>query len=198
MINTFNEIKNMLVFESEDDFYYLQILQRKKENPSIGSNSKVIRSYLINNIEYLEEKMPRIIELCNLYNARAMLRLNKRSYKKVAFKTMINVANSISNQEYKFVEKSYSRAIGKGHNDKNKKWIIDIDGDTTSKEGCAYVHRMSMFIESVEPQEDRIYKTLSTKNGLHLITKPFNLQKFKAVYPYVDVHKDNPINLYIP
>ena len=31
-IDVLNRIKPLLVFESDDDFYYLQILQRKKEN----------------------------------------------------------------------------------------------------------------------------------------------------------------------
>ena len=42
MIDVFEKIKHLLVFESVDDFYYLQILQRKKENPGIGSNSRVM------------------------------------------------------------------------------------------------------------------------------------------------------------
>ena len=37
-------VKDLLVFESEDDFYFLQILQRKKENALLGSNSRVIKN----------------------------------------------------------------------------------------------------------------------------------------------------------
>ena len=33
MINNFNLIKPLLDFNSEDDFYFLQILQRKKDHP---------------------------------------------------------------------------------------------------------------------------------------------------------------------
>ena len=39
---------------------------------------------------------------------------------------------------------------------------------------------------------------LETKNGSHLIVKPFNIQTFKYIYPEIEVHKDNPTNLYIP
>jgi len=35
-----------------------------------------------------------------------------------------------------------------------------------------------------------------TKSGVHIITRPFNLKKFKEKYPNVDVHKDNPTILY--
>jgi len=42
-----------LTFENDSEFYYLQILQRKKENPQLGSNSRVIKNYYINSVEYL-------------------------------------------------------------------------------------------------------------------------------------------------
>jgi len=34
MKNNLNAILPLLTFGSEDDFYYLQILQRKKDNPT--------------------------------------------------------------------------------------------------------------------------------------------------------------------
>lgn len=120
MVDVIKQIKPILTFKSEDDFYYLQILQRKKENPQLGSNSRVIKNYYIKSPEYLETRYDEIKNLCNFFNARAMLRLNKRSFSKVAFKTIQNVANSMSNGEYEFISKSYDRACGQCHNDENK------------------------------------------------------------------------------
>lgn len=194
MIDMLNKVRHLIEFKSEDDFYYLQILQRKKENPQLGSNSRVIKNYYIKNLEYLDNKYEEIKELCVQFNARAMLRLNKRSFKKVAFKTMVNVANSMSNGEYAFVNKSYDRACGNGHNDPNKKWILDIDNPYTSD----WLERVKEKIYSFEPVGEKIIAELPTKNGVHLITSPFNLKTFKEDFPEIDVHKDNPINLYIP
>ena len=53
MIDNLEKVLPLLEFESEDDFYYLQILQRKKENPQLGSNSRVIKNYYITSIDYL-------------------------------------------------------------------------------------------------------------------------------------------------
>ena len=39
---------------------------------------------------------------------------------------------------------------------------------------------------------------IPTKNGYHIITKPFNLKQFKDKYSDIDVHKNNPTILYIP
>lgn len=194
MIDILNEIKDLLIFENKDDFFYLQILQRKKENPQLGSNSRVIKNYYINNFEYLENKYNEIKDLCIKFNARAMLRLNKRSYRKVAFKTMQNIANSMANGEYSFIKKSYDRACGLGHNDKVKKWILDIDNPYTED----YLQEVREAITSVEPLGHKILKELPTKNGIHFITTPFNLQKFKQDFRDIEIHKDNPVNLFIP
>jgi bisphosphoglycerate-dependent phosphoglycerate mutase len=194
MIDVLEQIKSLLQFESSDDFYYLQILQRKKENPHLGSNSRVIKNYYISSQEYLDEHYDEIKLLCNQFNARAMLRLNKRSYSKVAFKAMQNIANSLANGEYSFIRKSYDRACGEGHNDSNKKWIIDLDGIIEQD----YLNKMIDIIYNCQPVGDKILIQLPTKNGLHLITKPFDLRDFRNIYPNIDIHKDNPINLYIP
>jgi hypothetical protein len=194
MIDVYDRIKDLLTFDTSDDFYYLQILQRKKENPQLGSNSRVIKNYYISSHAYLEQRYPEIQALCQQFNARAMLRLNKRSYSKVAFKTMQNIANSMANGEYSFIKKSYDRACGNGHNDSNKTWIVDIDGHI----GTDDLLDLHTFIDTCLPLGPKVVCSLPTKNGWHLITKPFDLQNFKVKYPDIEIHKDNPINLYIP
>jgi len=191
MIDNINKILPFLKFESEDDFYYLQILQRKKENPQIGSNSKVIKNYYITSEEYLLNYYDEIKKLCEVFNARASIRLNKRSFEKVGFKAMSNIANTMMNREYKFLKASYDRACGLGHNDPEKKWILDIDEKEISP-------LVIPFINSIEPVGEKIYRAIESKSGFHLITKPFNLQEFSKEYPEIEVHKDNPTNLYIP
>lgn len=193
MVDNINLVLPLLSFESSDEFYYLQILQRKKENPDLGSNSRVIKNYYITSKEYLIERYDEIKKLCEVFNARASIRLNKRSFEKVGFKTMVNVANTMSNREYSFLKNSYDRACGLGHNDPNKKWILDLDG-------IKKVSPLMMeFIDNIiEPTGSKCYGIIPSKSGVHLITKPFNLLEFSKKYPEVDVHKDNPTNLYIP
>lgn len=194
MIDLIKQVEPFINPTSEDDFYYLQIIQRKKDNPQIGSTSRVIQNYFITSYEHLLSRYNEIKALCEQFNARASLRLNKRSFRKVAFKTQINIANAMSNNEYRFIKNSYSRACGQAHNDKDKKWIVDIDKQDT--------HLMSEITwhitEKCRPEGLKIYARLPTKSGIHLITKPFDLQEFKTKYPNIDIHKDNPINLYIP
>lgn len=195
MINNLEIVLPFLKFESDDDFYYLQILQRKKENPQLGSNSRVIKNYYINSKEYLLDHYDEIIKLCEVFNARASIRLNKRSFEKVGFKAMTNLANTMMNREYKFLKASYDRACGLGHNDKQKTWILDVD---TEYEQNSYDKFRLYICNNYEPYGDKVIEIVPSKSGYHIITTPFNLEKFKKDHPKIEVHKDNPTNLYIP
>lgn len=192
-IDNFDLIIPMLEFDNSDYFYYLQILQRKKENEQLGSNSRVIRNYYIKSIEHLLLRKNEIIKTCNTFNARAMFRLNRRSFEKVSFKAIQNIANSIANREFEFCNKSYDRACGNGHIEKRAKWIIDID------EIGRQVNDMILFIErQCEPICEKYINIIPSKNGFHIITYPFDVQYFKKSYDNIEIHKDNPTNLYIP
>jgi len=194
MIDNLEKVLPFLHFDSPDDFYYLQILQRKKENPQLGSNSRVIKNYSIKSQAHLLLRYPEIKQLCDTLNARAMIRLNKRSFEKVGFKALQNVANTMGNREYQFLRSSYDRACGLGHNDKEKKWILDID-----KKDNEFVAKVCASIAMIEPISlDKILTYIPSKNGEHIITKPFNLEKFREQFPDIEIHKDNPTNLYIP
>lgn len=194
MIDNIEKILPFLKFESEDDFYYLQILQRKKENPQLGSNSRVIKNYYITSQEHLLLRYPEIKQLCDNLNARAMLRLNKRSFESVGFKALENIANSMRNREYKFLKASYDRACGLGHNSNNPNWILDID---FIPEGAEHLDIMA-FIDEDMPKGPKLLEVIPSKNGVHLITKPFDTRRFRDKYSLIEIHKDNPTNLYIP
>lgn len=192
MVNNFKLIVPLLDFKTEDDFYYLQILQRKKENEEIGSNSHVVRNYYIKSVDHLLKYEKEIINICNVFNARAMFRLNKRSFEKTAYKCMVNLANTISNREFAFCNKSYDKATGQGHNEKNPYWIIDIDGGRVPLSMIGFIN------DKCEPEGFKTILSIPSKSGCHLITHPFNVQTFKEKYPNIEVQKDNPTNLYVP
>ncbi len=196
MTDNIDFVLPFLKFESVDDFYYLQVLQRKKENPQLGSNSRVIKNYYIRSKEHLLKHYEEIKQLCIQFNARASIRLNKRSFEKVAYKAMVNIANSCANREFSFIRSSYDRAVGKGSNEKkkNKKWILDVDGQMSEE----YFNDLFHYIEKQLPEGNKVLEIIPSKDGSHIITSPFDLRTFKEDYPDIEVHKDNPTNLFIP
>lgn len=196
MIDNLQLILPLIEFDSEDDFYYLQILQRKKENDLLTSNSRVIKNYYIKSTEYLVNRYDEIKSLCDNLNARACLRLNRRSFRKTAFKALVNMSNTLSNQEFEFCQKSYDRAVGNGHNDHRKLWILDVDDKTYNPTS------LLQFINEIEPDTgNKHIATIPSKSGYHIITTPFNVKKYKDAkfsFSDIEIHKDNPTNLYIP
>jgi hypothetical protein len=188
------KIKPYLIFEDSDDFYLLQIIQRRKENPSMGKNSRIINSYFVSSVDYLDTIYPEIVKICDVFNARACIRLNKRSFKRTGLEALKAMADYINEGDFASIKKAYTSAAGKHNSKTNKKWIIDIDEHHPD----SWWENIVNILYYIQPVGDKVVTKLPTKNGTHLITKPFNLQEFRLHYPNIEVHKDNPVNLYIP
>jgi hypothetical protein len=93
------------------------------------------------------------------------------------------------NKDYKSVRKAYESVCGEYGTGKNKSWIVDIDVKDMKE-----VNRVSDLINGFEPEVNKFISILETKNGYHLITKPFNISKVDIPH---DIHKNNPTILYI-
>jgi hypothetical protein len=113
----------------------------------------------------------------------------------VALKTLQNIANTMDSGNCQAISNSYSKACGQTHNAKLKTWIIDVDNPTIGQD---LLDTMRASINECRPDGDKIIMTLPTKNGFHIITHPFDIQQFNEFGWDVDIHKNNPINLYIP
>lgn len=199
MIDNLSNITPLLEFNSKDDFYYLQILQRKKENSLTTSNSRVIRNYHIHSVDYLLNHYDEIRKLCGIFNARASIRLNRRSYKAVVLHTIVALSNHVLQRDYPFGRKAYDRAIGRNHNEPKKRWIVDIDDIVNKRTTMRWLTSMTNFIDrECRPEGVKFITLLESKSGYHLITYAFDVSKFKEKYPEIEVHKDNPTNLFIP
>lgn len=201
MIDNFEQIQNFIQGKAGiGEFYFLQILKRRKDNPDLDKDMILIDSFFIKGAVDLEKKKDRIIEICKANNARAYFRLNKRSEKKVALQTLRLVAENIASENYK-IKNCYLSCCGQFHSDTDKTWIVDIDGFDVSKLGQSLTaHAIVQKVEELQKEtgKEPLMEIIPTKNGVHIITRPFNLKTFKDMYSDVDVHKDNPTILYIP
>lgn len=209
-INNFKQIRGLLDFKSDDEFYFLQILQRKKDFKDgqkvngTNNNSRLIKAYYVKSLEQYDFIEKEVIALCDVFNARAGINLNKRSFEKTALQHLKLVTDNIINKNYDKVYKTYSSAAGKFSHDNNKKWIIDID-----KDEVIWTEQILNAISECEPMGSKYITTIPSKSGLHLITSPFNRQQFNEKlmnelkeYQMTDVLKidiqvNNPTNLYI-
>lgn len=202
MTDNYKLIRNLLEFNSKDEFYPVMVLQRKKDAKKgvkvngTNNNSRLIKAYYVDNLEYFDFIEKEVKELCKLFNARAGVHLNKRSYRRTALQSLKLVTDNIINENYNKVYKTYSSAVGKFSHDNNKKWIVDIDEEDMDDDFLPI--EIIAFIKTLKPYGDKYITTLRTKSGIHIITSPFDMQGFKEKYPSLEIKKDNPTNLFIP
>jgi hypothetical protein len=191
LINNYSDIRPFLKFDDPDFFYFLQILQRRKDNPDLPKDMIIIDNFFIYSEQQFDSMMPRIIQMCDLNNARAYLRLNRRSARQVALKTLTRTSEMIEQGNYEHVNRAYLSCCGEFHAEKDKTWIIDLDDGEDPSE-------IIKLINGIDPPMEKAIMLLNTKNGQHLISRPFRKDEFRSVFPNIDVHTDNPTILYCP
>lgn len=194
-VNNFKIVRSLLDFSSSDDFYFLQILKRKKENPEVPSNhnnnKRSIRTYYIPSLDYFNSIEDEVKAICLATNSRAYIHPTKRSYKRVGKYCAITVMERVFNEEYTHIYKAFNTACGReeGRGDR-KLWIVDID-----------VKDLNVVKKYESLLLKELVETIPTKNGYHLITIPFRVDTFlqncainKLENP--DIQKNNPTLLY--
>lgn len=194
MINNINLIKPLLNFENEGDFYMLYIFKRKKDQTTDKANHqsvRTIKTYCIESIEQLENRYDEIIQLCEMFKARAYIHIQKQNHKDVAMNMITEIVTRI--QSGQINQKNVFDSVVGQIKTNEKRWIVDID-----VKDFDYVSELADYIDSLRPEGDKIEAVIPTKSGVHLITKRFDVMEFKKKYPDVDIQKKNPTLLYYP
>ena len=195
MINNIELIKPLLNFDNEGDFYMLYVFKRKKDQPEGEKDNhqsvRTIRSYCIKSIEQLEKRYDEIMMLCEVFKARAYIHVQKQNHKDVSLEMMVALAQKIRNGQHE-QQGLFDSVVGqlKTH---EKRWIIDVD-DKDTKE----LVRITEVLRVTRPEGDKLETVIPTKNGYHLITKRFDVEMFRNLYPHIDIQKKNPTLLYYP
>lgn len=202
VVDNFNLIRGFMRFESADQFYFMQILQRKKDGPGpngvvLGSNNKAraIKSYCITSVKMLDRITLEVRHLCEYFNARAYFYPARRSFRQVAMRNMVLLAGNISETNYAHAKTDYWSACGT--TEVEKLYLVDIDYDKCDEERIIDIQaEIELNVKSGTPRGKRIKLCVPTKNGLHYICAPFDVAAFSNEYPDIDVHKSNPTVLY--
>ncbi len=193
MIDNLELIKPLLEFESDNEFYFLSILQRKKENPQLRHYNRAIRHYYINSFEYLEERYDEIKSLCGFYNARACINLEVKNYREVGMLAIKLAADLAYQEQYGAIKAVYDSACGQAHS-RMKRWVLDVDDVRDDVK----VNAIQSFIKELQPSGEKVIVKLPSKTGVHLITSPFDPRAFYTQFPDVEIKKKSPTNLFIP
>lgn len=188
-MDNFDNIKSILTFDNQDLFYFIQILQRKKDVPELTCSCKKIRSFYVHSIEDLDKCKDKIIDECNRNKARAYIDVNVKHVKKVALLALKKIAELIYEEHYEAVKNVYEYACGNVAAYGKKLWVIDVD--TKDDSTLEIVKRkLEEFVVDIKIM-------LETKHGFHFITDTFALNKFGNI-ENVEVKKHGHTILYIP
>lgn len=200
MVDNFEKLNSILEFESEDDFYMLQVIKRRKENPEMDKNSVALKTVYLYRKDQLLELKDDLVELADKKNARIYLNPNRKSFKKCTLACLKEFADRISNENFYKPYKIFDSVAGAAGS-KNAIWVIDIDWDEVTEqfgdvERSVFVKDVCEFINSLKPDiENKVKLVNETKNGTHILTSPFNMYDFMQRYK-IQVHKNNPTLVY--
>lgn len=214
IINNFRDIENIIFFDNykQDYFYFVQLIMRKKDMPEGKMNSAqfVLKTMYIDSLECYRKKEPQIIDMCDKTGARAYIHPMPKSYKTMTKQMLKIISDKIYNDDFQSPQTVAEKSAGviKGV---VPRWVVDLDNVNFES-----VEMYRSFINhQCEPlnNTNKVITRIRTKNGYHLITEPFNINRFqecieenKGILSYFnndipvvipDIHKNNPTLLYV-
>lgn len=211
MIDNLELIRPLLNFSESGDFYMLYVFKRKKDQPEGERDNhqsvRTIKTYCIESIDHLERRWDEIKQLCEVFKARAYIHVQKQNHQEVSLNMMVELAerirNGVQNQKGLF-----DSVVGQIKT-QEKRWIVDVDDmKEPSPVMMAFIEYDCAPFTEVKFDEagmtvghvtgPKIEAIIPTKNGHHLITKKFDVMKFREKYPDIDIQKKNPTLLYYP
>jgi len=195
MIDNLEQIKQLLNFEEEGDFYMLYVFKRKKDQPEGERNNhqsvRTIKTYCVDSVEYLDKRYDEIKQLCEMFKARAYIHVQKQNHKDVSLEMMMSLAERIRNGQH--IQKGLFDSVVGQIKTYEKRWIVDVD----TKDDNFRLNVMRV-INKCRPEGNKIYSTIPTKNGYHLITDRFDVMEFSKHFPEIEIQKKNPTLLFLP
>lgn len=202
MIDNFELIRSMFYFnEANDMFFHCQIVQRAKDHKGEKVREGAIKTYFIRSAEHLMRLKDEIILLCEHYKARAYINIAGKNFSELQSLMLVKLANDIHHGLVRNPRKCLNSAAGELKS-RVPKWIVDVDDislkdsikeklfelytDARKKEG------FNIPVDTIKNTEKYyIYAEVPTKQGVHLIVKPFNTKAFSEAFPNIDVHKNS-------
>lgn len=184
MIDNVNKLRHFLRFDKDRPVAYcVQIIKRRKENPSMQKGEKQIKVYFLYSIDDFDNLVPYIKEKCVQHNARAYIDLNARDCNYWASQMHCVIAHYHQKGDFKSLPKAHMKAFAQTPIVGTKLWVIDLDrGDESEGQTFEqYVQGVKKEIFSLQKEtkkSEHVLQEIPTTNGMHLICSPFNRKKF--------------------
>ena len=184
VVNNFEAIKNILNFDGKSVYLVWLVMRNKDGNTQAKGNNRnrTIKSYYFLTKEQLEMRQEEIIKLCDLFNCRAYIGINKKPMNKVLFQLQNTLTDYM--QQYfggnEFIPNIHAlvdSSVMKCGTEGRRMWIVDID--TKDRNQIEDIVRIINSCRSVF--DCNVINELQTAHGVHLITHPFEIPQYEKL-----------------
>lgn len=171
-INNYEKIKSLLVFKKDITYYFIQVIQRRKDNPDLPKSEIQRGFWFITSMDDFDIHWPRIKKTCEDYKARAYISLIPRSLEKLGKKCLLEYSKRVACNEYsKIFAIPQKNALSKetincSNLIEKPWWCIDID----NKSEMPKISEIFLLFTNIK-------SILETPKGYHLIVECFNPKK---------------------
>jgi len=195
MVDNFEILKSHLTFEDKFDRYIIHVIKRAKDDEGVrkygaSDKNRLLKTFYISSMQYLNDKIPVIKDLCESNKARAYILPQVRNNSQCLRNLLKVVVDNLDCPEIK-PDHLIRTAYCAEHASRDKKWILDLDKDNmieyvvenhgtsvakkkwTPKQVLDFVQKK--LVEAGRFKEDAYL--IPTKNGHAIVTSPFDLQK---------------------
>lgn len=191
LVDNFAKFRKLLDFSYPNSFYFLQIIQRSKDDNTVTSSNnryRRVKSYYIASLEEYDRFIPEIKKFCENNNARAYIRLSPISFYDVAVNAALEYIRRIKEKQTFKSCNIYDSCCEKTKTCGQKLWLIDLDNSNSF-----YLNQFTENLIKLGINQN-IVAVLPTVNGVHYIMKPFDTRKWKDI-EVAEIKKYNPITL---
>lgn len=177
-----------------DLFFIVMLVRRGKDHPDLPAANYTFKTYYIDSISKFDYFLDEMIKCCDLFKLRAYISVNIKSKKEYSKMCAFKFTQNILNNEYKKPWRVGDHVFGKIRIKNKNTWLIDLDDiNLDNEEDRLYFDQVINIINSCDSNFDPIIiEKVPTRTGYHLLTHPFNIDKFEKKWKTMDLKHDIP------
>ena len=177
--NRFKEFMRLPETEGGDAYYVIELVRRGKDCPDLPAANYHFKNYYIDSMQKYDKVQDEIRLLCRTLRLRAYVSVNRKSFRRVTMDTIAEMSRRAALDDFRRPYAVFESCSGKFVDKNDEHWVVDVDDfiGYNTQEHCVTIRN---FINDCRPYGDKIELMLPTKNGMHLITHPFDLNAFNG------------------
>lgn len=186
MTDNFERFRSFMQLPEEeggDAYYVIELVRRGKDCPDLPAANYHFKNYYIDSLKKYDSVQDEIRTLCRTFRLRAYVSVNRKSFRQVAMNTIAEMSRRAALEDFRRPYAVFESCSGKFVDKDNKHWVVDVDDCSVFGElgeRCkAWDYRDVMSV--CKPTGEKIELVMPTRSGVHLITKPFDVQHFKEL-----------------